>query len=92
MFVSLARCFPLIERARATSIVMIAAEVGTAVTPLIVIPLQKYCGWRIPFFALALIGRCLGCWIETLVFGEGQGRILSRARLDGLHHRYEHAA
>jgi MFS transporter, ACS family, glucarate transporter len=56
MFVSVARWFPLIERARAASFIMMSAEVGTALTPLIVIPLQKHYGWRVPFFTLALIG------------------------------------
>jgi MFS transporter, ACS family, glucarate transporter len=56
MFVSLARWFPLVERARAASFIMMSAELGTALTPLIVIPLQKHYGWRIPFFALAVIG------------------------------------
>jgi ACS family glucarate transporter-like MFS transporter len=56
MFVSVARWFPLIERARAASFIMMSAEVGTALTPLIVIPLQKYYGWRFPFFILAVTG------------------------------------
>jgi sugar phosphate permease len=56
MFVSVARWFPLIERGRAASFIMMSAEVGTALTPLIVIPLQKHYGWRVPFFILAVIG------------------------------------
>ncbi len=56
MFVSLARWFPLIERARAASLIMMSAELGTALTPLIVIPLQRHFGWRFPFLMLALIG------------------------------------
>jgi len=62
MIVSLAHWFPPIERARATSIMMMAAELGTAVTPLIVIPLQKSYGWRAPFFVLALVG---GAWVAA---------------------------
>jgi MFS transporter, ACS family, glucarate transporter len=56
MFVGLARWFPLVERARAASFIMMSAELGTALTPLIVIPLQRHYGWRFPFFALAVIG------------------------------------
>jgi MFS transporter, ACS family, glucarate transporter len=56
MFVSVARWFPLIERARAATFIMMSAEVGTALTPLIVILLQKHYGWRVPFFILAVIG------------------------------------
>ena len=50
--VSVARCFPLIERALASSVIMMSAEIGTALTPLIV----RLYGWRIPFFVLAVIG------------------------------------
>jgi MFS transporter, ACS family, glucarate transporter len=56
MFVSVARWFPLIERARAASFVMMSSEVGTALTPLIVIPLQTRFGWRVPFFLPAVMG------------------------------------
>jgi len=56
MFVSVARWFPLIERARASSVIMMSAEIGTALTPLIVIPLQRLFGWRIPFLVLTVIG------------------------------------
>ncbi len=56
MMVSLARWFPLTERVRAMSIMLMAAEVGTALAPLIVIPIQTYYGWRAPFFVLGLIG------------------------------------
>jgi ACS family glucarate transporter-like MFS transporter len=54
--VSLSRWFPPVERARAMGIVLMAAEVGTALTPLLVVPIQKYFGWRSSFFALGLIG------------------------------------
>lgn len=54
--VSLSRWFPPVERARALGIILMAAEVGTALTPLLVVPIQKYYGWRSSFFALGLIG------------------------------------
>lgn len=56
MCVSLCRWFPPIERARAMGIILMAAEAGTAVTPLLVIPIQKHYGWRASFFVLGLIG------------------------------------
>jgi MFS family permease len=56
MMLSVARWFPLTERVRALSIMLMAAEVGTALTPLIVIPIQTHYGWRAPFFVLGLIG------------------------------------
>jgi len=54
--VSLCRWFPPGERARALGFILMAAEVGTALTPLLVVPIQKYYGWRPSFFALGLIG------------------------------------
>jgi ACS family glucarate transporter-like MFS transporter len=54
--VSLSRWFPLSERARAMGIFLMGAEVGTALTPLFVIPIQQHYGWRASFFVLGLIG------------------------------------
>ena len=54
--VSLSRWFPPIERARAMGIFLMGAEVGTALTPLLVIPIQQHYGWRASFFLLGLIG------------------------------------
>ena len=56
MCVTLSRWFPRVERARAMGITLMAAEVGTALTPLLVIPIEKLYGWRAPFFVLGLIG------------------------------------
>lgn len=58
--VSLSRWFPSTERARAMGIFLMGAEVGTALTPLLVIPIQQHYGWRASFFVLALIG---GGWV-----------------------------
>jgi ACS family glucarate transporter-like MFS transporter len=54
--VSLSRWFPPTERARAMGIFLMGAEVGTALTPLLVIPIQQHYGWRASFFVLGLIG------------------------------------
>src|SRR5260370_6828794 len=37
-------------------IFLMGAEVGTALTPLLVIPIQQHYGWRASFFVLGLIG------------------------------------
>jgi MFS transporter, ACS family, glucarate transporter len=50
--VSLSRWFPPTERARAMGIFLMGAEVGTALTPLLVIPIQQHYGWRASFFVL----------------------------------------
>jgi len=36
-------------------IFLMGAEVGTALTPLLVIPIQQHYGWRVSFFVLGLI-------------------------------------
>ena len=54
--VSISRWFPPTERARAMGIFLMGAEVGTALTPLLVIPIQQQYGWRASFFLLGLIG------------------------------------
>jgi ACS family glucarate transporter-like MFS transporter len=54
--VSLSRWFPPTERARAMGFLLMGAEVGTALTPLLVIPIQQHYGWRASFFVLAVIG------------------------------------
>jgi MFS transporter, ACS family, glucarate transporter len=37
-------------------VTLMAAEIGTALTPLLVIPIQKRFGWRTSFFVLGVIG------------------------------------
>jgi len=54
--VSISRWFSPTERARAMGIFLMGAEVGTALTPLLVIPIQQHYGWRASFFVLGLIG------------------------------------
>jgi MFS family permease len=54
--VSISRWFPPTERARAMGVFLMGAEVGTALTPLLVIPIQQHYGWRASFFVLGLIG------------------------------------
>ena len=58
--VRLSGWFPPTERARAMGIFLMGAEVGTALTPLLVIPIQQHYGWRPSFFVLGLIG---GGWV-----------------------------
>ncbi len=65
--VSLSRWFPPIERARAMGIFLMGAEVGTALTPLLVIPIQQHYGWRASFFPARVDWRRLGRRMETLV-------------------------
>ena len=52
----MSRWFPVQEMGRALTWVGIGSQIGSAVAPLIIIPLAVSYGWRIPFYVLALIG------------------------------------
>jgi MFS family permease len=54
--VSLARWFPVKERARASGCVLMSLQAGGAVAPLLIVPIQVRYGWRVSFFLLAIIG------------------------------------
>jgi MFS family permease len=53
---SIAKWFPTVERARAHGLVWMASRVGGAVTPFLVIPIQKAYGWRASFFVFGFLG------------------------------------
>ncbi|MGH9661637.1 MAG: MFS transporter, partial [Bryobacteraceae bacterium] len=48
--------FPVVERARAHGIVWMASRVGGAISPLLVLPIQRAYGWRMPFFVFGAAG------------------------------------
>jgi MFS transporter, ACS family, glucarate transporter len=53
---SLSRWFPKSERARAVSIVWTGARIGGALASVIVVPILRAYGWRVPFYLFAGIG------------------------------------
>lgn len=53
---SISRWFPTAERARAHSVVWMASRVGGAISPLLVVPIQRAYGWRASFLAFGVIG------------------------------------
>jgi MFS transporter, ACS family, glucarate transporter len=53
---SISRWFPMAERARAHSVVWMASRVGGAISPLLVVPIQRAYGWRASFLAFGVIG------------------------------------
>ena len=53
---ALSRWFPKGERARAVGIVWMAARVGGALSPVLVVPIQVAYGWRMSFFVFAFAG------------------------------------
>jgi ACS family glucarate transporter-like MFS transporter len=53
---SLSRWFPKSERARAVGVVWTAARIGGALASVIVVPILKAYGWRMPFYIFAGTG------------------------------------
>ena len=54
--VAVARWFPLQERARAFGIILMSSQLGGAIAPLLVVPIQIRYGWRASFYAFGLLG------------------------------------
>lgn len=52
----IARWFPVNERARSQGMVWAASRLGGALAPLVIVPLQRYFGWRSVFWVLAAAG------------------------------------
>jgi ACS family glucarate transporter-like MFS transporter len=55
----IARWFPAQERARSQGVVWAASRLGGVLAPLLIVPLQRYFGWRSVFWVLGAIG---GLW------------------------------
>jgi MFS transporter, ACS family, glucarate transporter len=56
--ISISRWFPSTERARAFGMVWMSAQIGGAVSPLLIVPIQLRWGWRVSFYVLGFIGVC----------------------------------
>ncbi len=54
--IAIARWFPLRKRATAMGAFGAATQVGGALSPLIVVPIQQRFGWRASFFVFAVLG------------------------------------
>lgn len=53
---AISRWFPAAERARAQGVVWMASRLGGALSPLLVIPIQRAFGWRTAFFVFGAAG------------------------------------
>jgi MFS transporter, ACS family, glucarate transporter len=54
--VSVSRWFPVIERARAMGFILMGLQIGGALAPILIVPIQVRYGWRAPFFVLGAVG------------------------------------
>jgi MFS transporter, ACS family, glucarate transporter len=53
---SISRWFPTMERARALGLVIMTTQLGGALTPLLVVPIQARYGWRTSFYLFGILG------------------------------------
>jgi MFS family permease len=53
---SISRWFPAAERGRAHGLVWMASRVGGAISPFLVVPIQRAWGWRTSFYVFGLLG------------------------------------
>ena len=54
--ISISRWFPIAERARAFGAVWMSAQLGGALSPLLIVPIQLRWGWRVSFYVLGGVG------------------------------------
>ncbi|MGA8011700.1 MAG: MFS transporter [Candidatus Acidiferrales bacterium] len=54
--VAISRWFPIHERGRAFGITLMAAQIGGAIAPLLVVPIQVHYGWRASFYVFGILG------------------------------------
>ena len=54
--VAVSRWFPVQERGRAFGIWLMASQVGGAIAPLLVLPIQAHYGWRASFYVFGILG------------------------------------
>ena len=52
----IARWIPAAKRTRAWGLVWMTSQIGAALSPLLVVPIQIRYGWRAPFFVFGLLG------------------------------------
>ena len=54
--VVVSRWFPATQRATLSGVILMASQIGGAIAPLLVVPIQSRYGWRASFFAFGLLG------------------------------------
>ena len=54
--ICVSRWFPVLERARATGTVLMFIQIGGALAPLVIVPIQMHYGWRTSFYVMGITG------------------------------------
>jgi MFS family permease len=78
-----ARWFPVQERGRAFGIVLMAGQVGGAIAPLLVVPIEIQFGWRACFFLFGVLGVLWsGVWYRWFRDSPAEKRGVTAAELE----------
>ena len=57
------RWFPPVERGRTFGSVLLSGQLGAAIAPLLIVPIQMRFGWRASFYLFGIVGLCWsGAW------------------------------
>ena len=60
---SIFRWYPAAERGRAFGVVFLSSQVGGAIAPLLIVPMQTHLGWRASFYVFGTVGLAwAGLW------------------------------
>jgi MFS family permease len=82
---ALSRWFPKAERARAVGVVWMAARIGGALAPVMVVPILKAHGWRAPFYIFAGTGLVWAAvWYAWYRDNPAEKKGIKRAELEEL--------
>jgi ACS family glucarate transporter-like MFS transporter len=78
-----ARWFPIHERGRAFGIILMASQLGGAIAPLLVVPIQIHYGWRASFLVFGILGVVWsGVWYRWFRDSPAEKAGVSQAELD----------
>jgi MFS transporter, ACS family, glucarate transporter len=81
--VAVARWFPVPERGRAFGIWLMASQLGGAIAPVLVIPIQVHYGWRASFYVFGILGVVWSAvWYRWFRDSPGEKAGVSQAELE----------
>jgi len=53
---SVFRWFPAVEHGRAFGVILLSGQLGGAIAPLLIVPIQAHFGWRVSFYLFGILG------------------------------------
>ena len=80
--VVISRWFPAAQRASISGVTLMASQIGGAVAPLLVVPIQMRYGWRASFYVFGVLGVCWAAiWYAWFRDSPAEKRGVSQAEL-----------